>query len=227
MARASRVALAGSSLPPEHLPGLGSDIVALLEQPLNRKLVARRKSANGELLRYLEGHVVIQQANRIFGFGNWGSELVAPVEYRPFASGDSSACGIYSATVRVSINGCKSYADVGTGAVTEASAEAHDTAMKSAVTDALKRALRFYGLQFGLGLYDRANAERIRTANELADLRATVVALGHALGLDESTSRKSAAVKAGSRFDRLSCPELAGVVRAMAEAVSRRQQAAA
>ena len=144
MARASRVAPAGSSLPPEDRPGLGCDVLALLEQPLNRKLVARRKSTSGELLRYLEGHVVIQQANRIFGFGNWGSELVAPVEYRSFASGDGGACGIYSATVRVTVLGCNSYADVGTGAVSEASPEAHDTAMKSAVTDGLKRALRFF-----------------------------------------------------------------------------------
>ena len=39
-------------------------------------------------------------------------------------------------------------------------------------------------------------------------------------------TRKSAATKAGRRFDRLSCSELAGIVRAMAEAVVKRQRAA-
>lgn len=95
------------------------------------------------------------------------------------------------------------------------------------MTDALKRAFRSWGPQFGLSLYERANPERISAANELADLRATVVLLGHTLGLDDTLSRKSAAAKAGRRFDRLSCPELAAVTRAMAEAVTKRQQKAA
>ena len=208
--------------------GLRPEIIALLEQPLNRKLVARRRGPSGDTLRYLEGHVVIQQANRVFGYGQWSSELAGPIEYRPLTHGSegSNGLGIYSASVRVSVRGCQPHSDVGTGAVADPTAEGHDTAMKAAVTDALKRAFRFYGRQFGLGLYERANPERISAAHELADLRSVVLTLGNALGLDDTMTRKSAAAKVGRRFDRLSCPELAGVVRAMADAVAKRQRAA-
>lgn len=209
------------------LAGLSPEIINLLEQPLNRKLVARRRSGHGETRRYLEGHVVIQQANRIFGLGQWGSDLAGPIEYRPLLSPDgSNGYGIYTATVRVTVRGSEPHVDVGTGAVAEPTAEGHDTAVKGAVTDAMKRAFRPWGPQFGLTLYDRASPERISAANELADLRSTVVLLGNTLGLDDTMSRKSAAAKAGRRFDRLSCPELAAVIRAMAEAVIRRQKAA-
>ena len=125
--------------------GLSPEIVALLEQPLNRKLVARRRTVQGETLRYLEGHVVIQQANRVFGYGNWGSELAGPIEYRPLATSDgTNGHGIYSASVRVTVRGCQPHADVGTGAVVEPTTEGHDTAIKGAVTDALKRAFRVF-----------------------------------------------------------------------------------
>ena len=137
-------AIEGGGAEGERADGLSPEIVALLEQPLNRKLVARRKAPTGELRRYLEGHVVVQQANRIFGFGNWGSELAGPIEYRPLSTVDgSNGCGIYSATVRVTVRGCEPHADVGSGAVVEPTAEGHDTAIKAAVTDALKRACRF------------------------------------------------------------------------------------
>jgi len=211
----------------EQLRGLSPEIVRLLGQPLDRKLVARRKAPGGEMLRYLEGHVVVEQANRIFGFGNWGSELVGPIDYRPLAGDDSGWHGMYTATVRVTIRGCEPHADVGTGTVSDSTPEGHDTAIKAAVTDGLKRGFRFYGQQFGLGLYNRANAERISAANERADLRATVLALGPLLGLDDARSRKSAQAKAGRPFNRLTCPELAAIVRAMAEAVTRRQKTAA
>jgi hypothetical protein len=47
---------------------------------------------------------------------------------------------------------------VGCAFVTGETPEAHEVAYKGAVTDALKRALRHFGEQFGLGLYDRRNA---------------------------------------------------------------------
>src|SRR5689334_17212270 len=136
----------------DQLPGLSANIVRLLGQPLDRKLVARRKAPGGEMLRYLEGHVVVEQANHIFGFGNWGSELAGPIDYRPLPGADSGWHGMYTATVRVTVRGCEPHADVGTGTVSDSTPEGHDTAIKAAVTDGLKRGFRFYGPQFGLGL---------------------------------------------------------------------------
>jgi hypothetical protein len=50
----SRVTPVEADLSSEQLPGLSPEIVTLLEQPLDRKLVARRKAPGGEMLRYLE-----------------------------------------------------------------------------------------------------------------------------------------------------------------------------
>ena len=59
----------------------------------------------------------------------------------------------YSAKVKVNIPGAPSRTDVGFHAVAEENVEGHETAYKGAVTDALKRALRSFGDQFGNGLY--------------------------------------------------------------------------
>ena len=54
MDRAGRVVPADTEVTSEQASGLSPEIVQLLEQPLDRKLVARRKSPTGEVLRYLE-----------------------------------------------------------------------------------------------------------------------------------------------------------------------------
>ena len=46
------------------------------------ELVSQRKGRGGKFFDYLEGHAVIDQANRIFGYGGWGYELVGDVTLR-------------------------------------------------------------------------------------------------------------------------------------------------
>ena len=59
----------------------------------------------------------------------------------------------YAAKVKINVPGAPSRTDVGFHAVAEETVEGHETAYKGAVTDALKRALRSFGDQFGNGLY--------------------------------------------------------------------------
>ena len=62
----------------EHDPlwdGLSPAVTQALGQPIDPALVSQRKGRGGKSFDYLEGHVVIEQANRIFGFGGWGYEL--------------------------------------------------------------------------------------------------------------------------------------------------------
>ena len=49
--------------------GLPSAVVSALEQPLDPALVSRRDGRGNRQYDYIEGHTVIDQANRIFGFG--------------------------------------------------------------------------------------------------------------------------------------------------------------
>ena len=59
----------------------------------------------------------------------------------------------YSAPVRVTVAGALPRTDIGVHPVAEDTLDGHDTAMKAAVTDGMKRAFRSFGVQFGNGFY--------------------------------------------------------------------------
>lgn len=137
----------------------------LLGEPLDARAVAQRKQA-GQTLSYLEGHFMIAQANRIFGFDGWGY-TVDRVDMTPMPDGRGV---LYSAAVSVLVDGCGLRQDVGCAVIRNTTVvengaqrerdnvnnpDQHDLARKGAVTDALKRALRSFGDQFGNGLYDK------------------------------------------------------------------------
>ena len=206
-------------------------VLHLLDCPLDPKLIAHRRGGKGQMVPYLEGYQAINQANRIFGYGRWGAELVGPVGYRELTrthkgTGEVSTATMYWAAVRVRARGCEPRSDVGCAFTADDSLEAHDTAIKAAVTDAMKRALRQFGDQLGNGLYDRANPAHTSAARELADLRAAVLAMGTQLGLDEAATRQQAAKKSGRPFAELEIGDLARVLRAMGEAMDRGRRAA-
>ncbi len=222
-----------STAPP--LAGLAESLpreaLDLLAQPLEPRLVARRQAGRGQMVAYLESHQAINQANRIFGHGRWGAELVGPIGYRELVrvdkrTGETTTVGMYWATVRVCARGTEPRSDVGCAFTADDSPEAHDTAIKAAATDAMKRALRQLGDQFGNGLYDRTNHPRPADDQRLADLRAAALALGARLGLDEAATREHAGKKVGKPFADLDAGDLAKVLRAMAEARARGRQAA-
>ena len=138
--------------------GLPPAVVNALQQPLDPNLVSQRQGRGNRWYDYIEGHTVIDQANRIFGYGGWGYELAGDVTLRRIervdvSTGELRVTFAYSAPVRVSVNGAPSRTDIGFHIVAEDTPEGHDTACKGAVTDGLKRALRSFGDRFGNGLY--------------------------------------------------------------------------
>ena len=85
--------------------GLSPAVSQALGQPIDPELVSQRKGRGGRVFDYLEGHAVIDQANRIFGFGGWGYELVGDVTLRRIETVDSQTGEVkvdqgYSAPVR-------------------------------------------------------------------------------------------------------------------------------
>ena len=141
-----------------HWDALAPRVTEALAQPLGPQLVSQRKGRGGRMFDYIEGHTAIDQANKIFGFGGWGYELVGDVTQRQIEQTDSRTGEVtrtpaYSAVVKVSVPGAPSRTDVGFQPVTDETPEGHETAYKGAVTDALKRALRSFGDRFGNGLY--------------------------------------------------------------------------
>ena len=118
-------------------------------------------------LSYLEGFDLIETANKIFGHGNWSytiSEL-SQVSQETNANQNTVIC--YKALIRLMVysqdhNKHVSKEDVGFGTgIAKTLAEAHEGAGKEAVTDALKRAMRSFGNQFGNSLYDKSRNHHI------------------------------------------------------------------
>ena len=141
-----------------HWDGLAPVVTNALAQPLDTELVSQRKGRGGRTFDYLEGHIVIDQANRIFGYGGWGVELVGDVTLRTIETVDPQTGEVkvslaYSAPVRVTVAGALPRIDIGVHPLTEETVDGHDTALKGAVTDGMKRAFRSFGVQFGNSFY--------------------------------------------------------------------------
>ena len=143
----------GAAIPAEHdllWDGLSPAVTQALGQPIDPSLVSQRKGRGGRTFDYLEGHAVIDQANRIFGYGGWGYELVGDVTLRRIETvdtqtGEVTVSQAYSAPVRVTVAGALPRTDTGVHPVAEDTVDGHDTAIKGAVTDGMKRAFRSFG----------------------------------------------------------------------------------
>src|SRR6476646_6077188 len=131
--------------------------VRQLRAKLEAKHVKMRR-ANGTDLHYVEGWHVIAEANRIFGYDAWDRRTLGS---RCVWSGYSGVYheAAYVAKVRVSVRAgnitiVREGSGTGEGKA-PTPGQAHDLALKSAETDATKRALATFGNPFGLALYDR------------------------------------------------------------------------
>ena len=89
--------------------------------------------------------------------------------------------------------------------------QGHETAHKGAVTDALKRALRSYGDQFGNSLYGDG-----ATGDLAPSLRRTLVDLGNCRGFDEAKVRSAVRERTGRDLDDLPVAALTPLVEAAA-----------
>ncbi len=137
--------------------------IAALSAPLDRAKVQTRSQA-GRSLAYLEGWQAIAEANRIFGFDGWQRETMALqcVSERERTLGSSNRAGwgvTYTARVRIRVG---EVIREGSGAghgIDADLGQAHESALKEAETDAMKRALMTFGNPFGLALYDKQQRE--------------------------------------------------------------------
>lgn len=135
-----------------------------LEAPLHPKHVATRQQS-GQRLSYVEGWHVVAEANRIFGFDAWSRETVdircVTERERKIGKPPNQRDGwgvSYTARVRVTVDGVVREG-VGAGHGIDADCgSAHESAIKEAETDAMKRALMTFGNPFGLALYDKSQA---------------------------------------------------------------------
>lgn len=189
--------------------------IAELNKPLPKPLISNRKGT-GKMLSYIEGHDAIDQANRIFGYGNWAYRTLSCEQAVLLDPVTGEPVGIaYKAQVELTVRGAHGpMVEVGSQPVAawnvtdvvmsrrkqgddgpiqpwekvtaqRTIVEAHEHAEKGAVTDAMKRALRTYGAQFGNGLYGDGTADLSREPQATVDTEALqmIMAECKALGL--------------------------------------------
>ena len=241
--------------------GLSPAVSQALGQPLDPALASQRKGRGGRSFDYLEGHAVIDQANLIFGYGGWGYELAGDVTLRQVETvdtqtGEVTTASAYSAPVRVTVAGALPRTDIGVHPVAEDTLDGHDTAIKGAVTDGMKRAFRSFGVQFGNGFYgdqpqagnppqpqrvpaqangnsgqaNRSSGQaqgRSRSESQIEKLRKRLIEIAAEQGLDEDQVRSAVTDRTGKSLDDLDGTELGPLVEAAANKLRQMQQAQA
>ena len=131
------------------------EVADMLEEHTPLDYVSTRPGGGGAL-RYIEGNMVIQIANSIFGYSGWKTKVknqnIVVDEYNK----DKKNYLIGStALVKVKLVNGGSHEDTGFGkGIDKNKAIAAERAFKSAVTDGIKRALRQFGNLFGNSLYN-------------------------------------------------------------------------
>lgn len=135
-----------------------------LNESIPRDQISQRSGGGGKSLSYLEGWLVIDRLNKVFGPLNWDKEIV---EIKELTGGKFPA---YLAKVRLTVRPpitsgednkkiyswdryCQKEA-YGYGSDKSAN-NPHELAIKEAVTDALKVAAKDLGMSMGLALYDK------------------------------------------------------------------------
>ncbi|MCP9825774.1 RAD52 family DNA repair protein [Synechococcus sp. EJ6-Ellesmere] len=147
--------------------------ITALSAPLDRAKVRQREQGRSSV-SYLEGWQVIAEANRIFGFDGWQRETVALrcvnqserlIGARGTSRDQRPGWGVtYTARVRITVGEgsgvqvIREGSGAGHGIDTDLG-QAHESALKEAETDAMKRALMTFGNPFGLALYDKQQRE--------------------------------------------------------------------
>ena len=145
----------------------------ILNEELNSSRIKTREKGNISL-SYIEGFDVIDTANTIFGFGNWDYAISKLELVSSEINQNQNNVICYKAIVQVLVHSDDHSKDIsredvgfGTG-VSKILADAHENAGKEAVTDALKRAMRSFGNQFGNSLYDKSrnqNSPQMQNSN--------------------------------------------------------------
>lgn len=128
-------------------------VTKILNEKVPGQFCTKRPGPSNTSLTYLEGNVVINFANAIFGPFGWSTSITNKTVDVKIEKGKANA--IASANVRVTLPNGAYHEDVGVGTSTQSNAQAaRENAEKACITDGIKRALRQFGNLLGNSLYD-------------------------------------------------------------------------
>lgn len=126
----------------------------MLNAPLDRAYV-REREQSGRTFSYVEAWHCIAEANRIFGFDGWTRETLDMNLVQQDKNEKGNNVVGYTCKVRITAHGTtRDGSGFGQG-IDKDLGRAHESALKEAESDAMKRALMTFGNPFGLALYDK------------------------------------------------------------------------
>lgn len=142
-----------------------------LNGPLISANVKEREQA-GRKFSYIEAWHGIAEANRIFGFDAWDRETVDLRQLGDPREVDGKWRVGYMARVRITVRAGDDSVVVREGCgfgsgIDRDQGQAHESALKEAESDAMKRALMTFGNPFGLALYDKTKANVAHSEPEI------------------------------------------------------------
>lgn len=166
---------------------MSEQIRQALDENIPSDAVEQRSGGGGKQLSYLTGHYVIDRLNKVLGHENWSKEIVK-FQQLP---GDGKPS--YMAIVRILAKiGNNTVIKDGVGYGSDKSDHnAHELAMKEAVTDATKTAAKDLGISMGLGLY-------FKSGDYVADDKPAKVATQSTKQLASGSSSQGNAALAGA-----------------------------
>lgn len=143
-------------------------VIQELDDKIPRHAVETREGGGRMKLSYLSGWYTIDRLNKVLGQGNWGYDTELTKVHESTIDGKTDVA--YIAKIRLNFNlpanpsetekpsyyGTQSFEDVGYGDGRDRSAgKAHESAVKEAVTDGIKRCAKSLGMSLGLALYSK------------------------------------------------------------------------
>lgn len=175
-----------------------------LDEKIPRAVISERDGGGGRRLSYLEGHYVIDRLNKVFGHLNWAKEILDVKEVvNKTGRGEFPAYLVkVKLTVQVPLNdGTGLYRFIikeGYGyGCDKGPQNAHELAIKEAVTDGLKVAAKDLGMSMGLALYDRTQENVEEEQEKEVDARSQKVPNKEELPKENSKSEPSASANTG------------------------------
>jgi recombination DNA repair RAD52 pathway protein len=146
----------------------------ILIKGINANRIAKRQGGGGKSLSYLEAWDVKAHLIRIFGFGEWSWDvLTSDLAFEQESGGKWNVGYKVSGQLRIHATGA-TYTEAAVGSATLGQrGEAHDMAIKTAESDALKRAAINLGDQFGLSLYNNGAVAPVVVKTLIGDIDGT------------------------------------------------------
>jgi recombination DNA repair RAD52 pathway protein len=159
--------IAASQLEKQVTTMLTAEQHEVLLKGVHESRIAQRKGGGGKQLSYLEAWDVKAHLIRVFGFAGFSADVISADLMFEEQTGNNWQVG-YKVVLRLTLHGVSpldedvTYTEAAVGSASlPQRGEAHDMAIKTAESDALKRAAINLGDQFGLSLYNNGSTRPV------------------------------------------------------------------